>query len=324
MTMGHLDRRTVLAGLSAWAAPAAFAQAGFPSRAVQMIVPAAPGGPVSNVATLLQPHLARRWRQRVVLQYVPGNGTVTGVLAVARSPATGYHIGLATSALAINAALRSTMPYRTLDDLVPVSLLASFQYAIFANRREPIHHVGDLLAFARRRGGAVPYASPGIGTGANIAMEAFAYEAGFRVEHRPYNSTTPAEAAVRAGEVPLFVGGLTTTVEAAQNGPLQLVALMGGKTAIHADGVSWASDLVRGFEVTGHVGAIAPRAVPPAALQVLGADLAAVAKLPEMRAALTEIGMEPIGFFSPESEAHLRADIARWRLVGRAARIELN
>lgn len=317
-------RRTALAALAGWAVGDAGAQQVWPTRAVQIVVPSSRGAAIGDAAVILAAAFGKRWQQRVQLQNAPGDGTVSATLAVARAPADGYHLGLSTSALAINAALRTRLPYSTLADLAPVALLASFQYGIYAHRSLPVTTAAGLVAYAQAARAPVPYASPGVGTGAHVALEAFAFEAGIRVAHKPFVSAAQAERAVLAGEPSLLVMAVPSTIAAAMAGPLRLVALMGHKEQAALKGLSWASDVVSGFEITGQIGAIAPRAVPKALLQQIGQELAAAVRLPEVRAALAEIGMEASGIASVDAEAYLRADIARWRLVGRVAGIRLD
>ena len=319
-----IRRRAALTALGGVVMADAGAQPAWPSRPVRLVVPSTPGGAMSGAAAILAAALGRRWHQRLNLQFLPGYGTVTATLAVARSPADGLHLGLATSALAINAALRGSLPYDTLADLAPVSLLADFQYAVYAHRSLPVRNAGELVSHARHSRLPIRYASPGIGTGAHVAMESFAYEAGIRVAHVPFLSAVFAEKAVLGGDVPFLAYGVPTSIAAAMAGPLRLVALMGRKTVVDIQGVPWASNAVRGFELTGNIGVIAPRAVPAPLLRRLGEDLAASMREPDVRSAMADLGLQATGLAAADSESHLRADIARWRLVGQVTGIRLD
>ncbi|QHI97448.1 hypothetical protein GT347_05280 [Xylophilus rhododendri] len=290
-------------------------------RPTELIVPAGRGGPLDVTANILAEAMGRQWRQRVSLQHTAG--AVPGALAVARSNPDGSRIGLASPALCINAALRDSLPYSTLADLAPVCQLGNFEYGIFVNPALPVRDVAELIAYVQRARQPVRYASPGVGTGSHLAAESLAHEAGLKLEHVPFPTNGAAEKAVADGQIGILFNGLVASVSETRKLPVRLVALMGERRVADAAGVSSVAQVLPGFEFTGTLGVIAPRGLPFGLLRRLGQDITEMVNEPGIRRRLAEVGTEVVASSPDEYESRLRADIARWRLVGRITQVRL-
>ncbi|QJW84791.1 hypothetical protein HK414_17620 [Ramlibacter terrae] len=161
-------RRAVLAALAAAVAPgiaAAQSLDAWPDKPVKLIVPFTAGGPTDTVARLIATGLQAAWKQPVVIDYKPGAGTVLGTGIVAKSPADGYTLGMAITALTINPSLQPNLSYDTKKDIVGVSQVAQAHFGLFAHPSQPFNTMPELIAYAKKNPQALSFATPGAGTG---------------------------------------------------------------------------------------------------------------------------------------------------------------
>ncbi|QHI97787.1 hypothetical protein GT347_07150 [Xylophilus rhododendri] len=318
------SRRAALAALASLCCSEAGAQSGAvrAARPTELIVPGSRDAPLGVSAAVLAEAMSLRWRHRVALQFA--SGAVSGALAVIKGSPDGNRIGLASPSLGINAALRPALPYSTLADLAPVCELATFEYGIFVNPALPVHTVAELIAHALDARTPMRYVSPGVGTGSHLAAESMGYEAGVKLEHVPVPTYDAAEKVVATGQVQVLFRGLAASVAETRKGPLRLIGLMGQRVVADAAGVSSVAQVLPGFEFTGTLGVIAPRTMQPATVRQLAQDISSLVTAPDTRQRLASLGLQAQASSPDEYEAHLRADIARWRLVGRITKVRLS
>jgi len=149
--------------LAAGVASVAAAQtaADFPSRPVRLLVPFAAGGPTDVVARILADLLSVRWGgQSVVIENRPGAGTIVATAALAKAPADGYTVLVATNSLLINPAIGQRLPYDTEKDFAPVSMVATQPVALVANKSFPANTIPELVDVARKSGQPLNFTSP--------------------------------------------------------------------------------------------------------------------------------------------------------------------
>ena len=194
-----LGRRMLLAG-----ATTAAAQPAFPSRPVRLVVPYPAGGGTDIIARLLTEPLRDDLGQPVIVDNRPGAGTVVGTQALVLAPPDGHTLCVAISALTVNAALRSDLPFDTRRDVAAVTRLANTHIALVTPARTGMTTLADALARARTTDGGLAYASPGIGTVTHMAGELLARLGGVTLVHVPYPGSGPALNDVLGGRVPLM------------------------------------------------------------------------------------------------------------------------
>jgi len=146
--------RLACAALAAAAAGAVFAQAGYPSKPVRMIVPSSAGGGTDIVARIIAPELSKRFGQQIVIDNRPGAGTMIGIEVAAKSPADGYTVLMGLSTLAINSALYKKVPYDPQRDFAPITQAVSSASIIVVHPSIPVKTLKELIAFARARPGS--------------------------------------------------------------------------------------------------------------------------------------------------------------------------
>jgi tripartite-type tricarboxylate transporter receptor subunit TctC len=292
---------------------AAPAQAPFPSKAVTLIVPNAPGGAIDILARLLERNLSDTWKQPVIVQYKPGAGTVMGTDFVAKSPPDGHTIGLVITGHMINPSLRKNMPFDTLKDLSGVSLLAISPIVITANPRLAANDVKELVALAKKD--KLSYASPGSGSSMHLGAELLKSTAGIDMLHTPYKGSGGAYPDVMAGRVDLLFDPLFSSLPHIKSGGLKPIAILSAKRSTIAPEIPTVAETLPGFTVDSVFGAVVPSGTPRDVVHRISADMNKVLQSPEVRQRMADIGLSPVGNTPEQFDAYIRAEIPKWATV---------
>ena len=312
----------LLAAVSASAASAQ-APADFPTRPVKLVVPFAAGGPTDVVARILADLLSARWAgQSVVIENRPGAGTIVATAAVAKAPADGYTMLVATNSLLINPAIGQKLPYDTEKDFAAVSMVATQPVALVANKSFPADTVADLVALAKRSAEPLNFTSPGPRGVGHLAGEMLKQRAGIAMTHINYNGSAPALTDVIAGRVPLMFDIWHSAKRYVDSGELKLIAPAGAKRLADAPQVAAIAETYPGFDVIAFNALVAPAGVPAPVLDKLSADLRAVINSREFSDKVRHLGIFPLGNTPQELSAWMREQIARWQEIAKAANIK--
>jgi len=252
--------RLALGAIVAVAAPAgAGAAEPWPAKPIRIVVTFPPGGQTDVVARLIQPHLEARLGQPVVVENRPGAGGTIGVDAVAKAAPDGHFIGVGPmGALTVNMSLQEKMPYDTLKDLAPISLLTSTPFVLAAPLSFAASHVGEVIALAKTDAGNLSIGHGGNGSAMHLTALLFNHMAGVNIALVPYRGSGPALNDVVAGHIPLAVGDTTSALGVLRTGKVKAL----GVSSLRRDVTAGRSDLRRirlaRFRIHGlvrHVGA---------------------------------------------------------------------
>lgn len=295
----------------------------WPDKPVKLIVPFTSGGPTDTVARIISTGLQAIWKQPVVIDYKPGAGTTLGTSIVAKSPADGYTLGMAITALTINPSLQPNLPYDTKKDLVGVSQVAQAHFGLFAHPSQPFNNMQELIAYAKKNPNALSYGSPGTGTGTHLAGEMLASMAGIRLLHIPYKGSAPAQQDIIGGRVPLLFDVLFSSMPFVKDNRMKVIALSSPKRALSNPDIPLIAETVPGFSAVSAIGIIGPVGMPPALLQKISADIGQVVRSAEVVARMQQLGMEPVGSTSDQYTAQIRQDIDKWAVIVKSAGIKL-
>jgi tripartite-type tricarboxylate transporter receptor subunit TctC len=297
------------------AAASAQAPADFPTRPVKLVVPFAAGGPTDVVARILADLLSARWAgQSVVIENRPGAGTIVATAAVAKAPADGYTMLVATNSLLINPAIGQKLPYDTEKDFAAVSMVATKSF--------PADTVAGLVALAKRSAESLNFTSPGPRGVGHLAGEMLKQRAGIAMTHINYNGSAPALTDVIAGRVPLMFDIWHSAKRYVDSGDLKLIAPAGAKRLADAPQVAAIAETYPGFDVIAFNALVAPAGVPAPVLDKLSADLRAVINSREFSDKVRHLGIFPLGNTPQELSAWMREQIARWQEIAKAANIK--
>src|SRR3954471_17527131 len=197
-------RRRVLAAMAALGPSLLLAQqqpAAGEGQPLRMIVPFTPGTGIDLIARTVGPKLGQRLGRPVVVDNRAGASGNIGTEAVVRAAPNGTTLLVSVNTLVMNRSLYPQLPFDPVKDLIPVSLTSWGQLLLVANPRTGYKTVADLVAAAKRKPGAINYASPGVGTPHHLSMELFKSSAGIFLTHIPYRGTGPAVGDLLSGQV---------------------------------------------------------------------------------------------------------------------------
>ena len=295
----------------------------FPTRPVKLLVPFAAGGPTDVVARILADFLTARWNgQSVVIENRPGAGTIVATAAVAKSPADGYTMLVATNSLLINPAIGQKLPYDTEKDFAAVSMVATQPVALVANKAFPADTIAQLVDVAKKSPEPLNFTSPGPRGVGHLAGEMLKQRAGINMTRINYNGSAPALTDVIAGRVPLMFDIWHSAKRYVASGDLKLIAGAGAQRLGDAPDVPTIAETYPGFDVIAFNALVAPAGVPAPVLDKLSADIRAVVNSLEFADKVRNLGIFPLGNTPQELDAWMRKEIARWAGIAKAANIK--
>jgi tripartite-type tricarboxylate transporter receptor subunit TctC len=309
-------------GMSALAAPAVAQSEDYPSRAVTIVAPAAPGGLYSLFARLIGNKLEQRLGKPFVVENRPGASSIVGMMSVIRSPHDGYTLIVANNTgMAVNAALIKSLPYDPTRDLVPVALIARIPEVLAVNAALPVHSLTDLAKLAKATPGGLSYGSPGAGTGPHLSGVLLGSVLGVPFTHVPYKGMSPAISDVAAGHIAFMFSPIPFAAPLAEAGKLRL---LGVTTAERVDAIRDVPPLsdagLKGFDAVSWFMLVAPAGTPPDIVAKLHRESGVITGDSQVRAELIRLGLQPVPSPSPEDLRHFVAEeIARWSGIVRQA-----
>lgn len=314
-------RRAWAVGVAALAAAAtclagtASAQSTFPSHAVRLVVPFAPGGGVDEVARALAQSLGERLGQPFIVDNRPGASTVVGSLAVLHAVADGYTLLIASSSFTTASSLSKNLPFDAARDFVPVSMVANAAAVLAVNASSPARSLADFIALARSRPGEITCANFGNGTTPHLVAELFQQMTGVRFLDVPYNGGGPAVMATISGQtVAVFPTALPVLTQY-KAGRLRLLAIASRTRSSSLPDVPTFAEQGVPLETGTWFGLVAPAGTPPEVVARLNAAVASLESDQVFRKRLQAAGAE----FDPGPQAgfaaFLKSDQLRWRRV---------
>lgn len=305
--------------VAAWAGLVS-AQA-YPTRAIRLVVPFAPGGTFDYVARIVVPKLGEKLGQQVVVDNRPGGGTIIATEIVAKASADGHTLLLGSNVLALNPSLRKRLPYDAQKDLAPIALLASQDFAIGASVAFPAGSVRELISMARSKPGEIAFATAGAGSTGHIAAEYFMSLARINLNHIGYKSGGQSVAAVISAEVPLVFTGLPNVYLHMKAGRMKILGTSGAERATIAPELPAIAEVLPGYEFSNWFGVLAPAATPKAALARLERELLSTMQGPDVRKNLLARGFGVIGAPARQFASTIKSDTAKYGKIIREARI---
>ena len=309
-------RRLALAtwmGLWAWMAVAQE----WPTKPIRLVVTFPPGGSSDAAARIVAPRLAERLGQPVVVDNRPGAGGGVGLDLVAKSPADGYTIVLASAGgLTANPSLYKSLPYDPARDFAPITLFGTSPFVLLANPALPVSNVADVLKLASSQPGRLSYASGGNGTAMHLSGELLKSMGRVHIVHIPYRGSGPALMAVMGGETQLAVADITTAAAQIKSGRVKVLGVMGkDRSPLAPDMPTLSETGLRGYDSAGWFGILAPANTPPAVVQRLNTEITAVLRSADVRERFAAAGLEPLPSSSEDMAALMKSEAQKWSRV---------
>ena len=314
---------TALHAATAFAqAPAAAgaADATWPSRQVRIVVPYPPGGPTDIVARVVFQQVSEATGQQFIIDNRPGAGGNVGAEAVARAPADGYTLLVATTAHAINMSLFKSLSYDVQKSFAPVSLLTQGPLVLVVHPALPVRNVQELIALARSKPESLNYASSGNGQSTHLSAELFNSMAGIKMAHVPYKGSAPALNDVVSGQVPVMFDTMLSAMPFVKSGRLKALAVTSPSRSPAAPDIPTVSESgLAGYQVFAWNGLLAPAGTPPAVIARISQELRKAMQLTIVREKFNAQGFAA-SWETPEQFAgFLRNEVDKWTKTVKAS-----
>jgi tripartite-type tricarboxylate transporter receptor subunit TctC len=331
--MAHLLRQIRLSAMTAVAAALALAavhaptqaqgDAAYPSKPIRIIVGFGPGGGNDIFARLVGAKLAERLGQPVLIENKPGAGATIATDYVAKSTPDGYTLLVgATGAMAISPAVYSKLPYVTLRDFTPVSMIASFPLLVIVNADAPVKTIQELVAYAKANPAKANYASSS--PAFQLPTEQFKQQTGAPLEHIAYKSSAESVTAVMSGEVLVAIADAPPVSGHLKAGKIRALAVTGTQRLSDFPDVPTMAEAGVPLDVRLWSGLFAPVATPAPIVKRLEKEMMEIIKLPDVAARLKDLQVDPSGNTSAEFARMIEAELPRWVAIAKAANVKLD
>ncbi len=297
----------------------------YPVRTVRLVVGYPAGGLTDGVARTLSAGLAETLGQPVIVDNRGGAGSAIGTDIVAKSAPDGHTLLVADQALITNPTLYAKLPYDTLKDLQPVSMVGAASLAIVVHPSLPVRSVKDLVALAKSRPGQVNYASGGNGTATHLAGELFKQVAGVQMVHIPYKGAGVAIGDLLGGHVSIMFSSVGASAQHVAKGKIRALAVTGpARIAVFPEVPTLHEAGYPAAALVGYWGLLAPVGVSRDIVDRLSKTIAALIKKPEVHKRLVDQGVDPSGSSPAEYGEVIRREIAKWEKVIKVAGIKVD
>jgi tripartite-type tricarboxylate transporter receptor subunit TctC len=295
----------------------------YPTKPIRIIVPQSPGASTDLTARLIAQGLSEAFKQPVIVDNRPGSSGIGGTELVARAAPDGYTLMVVASSFSINAALGRKLPYDSIRDFTTVAQLSKFPNLLAAYPSYPVKTLQDVIALARAKPGQVSYASAGLATGTHMTAELLKFMTGIDILHVPYRGGGPAMAAAMGGQTQLVIGTSVGMLGQVRAGKLKAIAITSAKRSAAAPDIpTFAESGVPGYEHEPWNGMFGPARIPKSVLAKVNAEVARVLHSPDAIKVFERDGADVVGGTPEQFSAVLRAEIAKWTKVAKAAGIK--
>ncbi len=302
---------------AALTAPAALAQ-GFPSQPIKLIVGASPGGTTDMLAREVGQELGRLLRGTVIIENRAGAGGNIAADAVAKATPDGHTLLMSFSSHTINASLFPKLPFDSVKDFTPISMVATGPSMLVAHPSLPVNSVQDVIDYGKRNPGKLNFALGGVGSSLHLATEQFKMVTGLDLVNVPYKGTAPAMADLIAGHVPLMFSAVSNSAVQIKGGKIKLLAVTGTQRMKAYPNVPTVAESVPGFESVAWFGILGPAKMPPDVLAALNGAINKALESPAIRTRLQTESLDPAGNSSAAFADFIVKDIARYEKVVKA------
>lgn len=317
---------TIIAGLTAWPAAHAQAQAQdkWPTRAVTVIVPFAAGGNTDVMARIFSDQLGKRLGVPIVVENRAGAGGMTGLGAVAKAAPDGHTIGVATSGgIVINPILsKDNIAYNVEKDFTYLYGMAAMPNIWIVSPTVPANNMQELVAWLKANPNT-PYATSGVGTTQHLCGEMLSDVAGLKMTPVSYRSSAQSLQDIIGGQIQVACDNFSVAIEHVRGGKLRAVAITSPGRYALAPEIQPVGDTFKGLEQMPAFGWVAPANLPDAVAKRLTEELTAIGKMPEVRAAMQKFGVTQTELSGPEYSAALAKERAGYAAVIERAGIKL-
>ncbi|SAI19659.1 putattive exported protein [Bordetella ansorpii] len=316
-----LARASALMALNALGWPLPGRAASYPDKPVRLVVPYPPGAATDNLGRMAAEVYGKALGQTFIVENRGGGGTTIGTRSVATAAPDGYTIGIVDSTFTINPGLLgSRLPYDTLKDFAPITLLATAPFVMVVHPSVPAKDLAAFVALAKAQPGTLSFGSAGVGSAPHLAGEQLKQQAGIDLLHVPYRGGGTVFTDLLGGQVKFAFGTVPTLIEHIKGGRVRALAVTTpARVAQLPDVPTFAEAGLPGVDITPLFGLIAPAGMPADIVGRLADTLDVAVRKGELGGKLTSLGFRPVGSGPAAFDQRIRADVAKWtRLIEQA------
>jgi tripartite-type tricarboxylate transporter receptor subunit TctC len=296
---------------------------GYPARPVRVIVPQSAGGSTDLAARIVVQRMTEAMGQTFVVDNRPGAGSLNGTDTVAKAAPDGYTLLAVAASFSINPSLHTQLPFDPIRDFAPITRLAALPHILVVHPTLPVKNVKELVALAKAKPGELNYASSGVATSTHLAAELFKHLTGTQMVQVPYKGGAPGIVGLVSGEVQLYFATISTALPHVKSGKIRALAVTSAKRSVVAPEYPTIAEAgVRGYEHASWVGMLAPAKTPSAIVNTLNAEAVKAVSRDDVKNALLKDGLETVGDSPQQFAAVIKAEVAKWMKVVKAAGIK--
>jgi tripartite-type tricarboxylate transporter receptor subunit TctC len=322
--LGSLASALLLAGLCVSPAAEAFAQP-YPTKPIRILVPFTAGGVADIAARVLAEKMTEKLGERVIVENRPGAGGSVGMDVVARSPADGYTLMMASPGLVTNPSLQPDVTWDPVKSFTPLVMVASIPNVLVVGSKVPVSTLPELIAYAKATPGGITYASAGVGSSNHLAGELLSRSIQTEMVHVPYKGQGDALRDLMEGSVTTMALTAALAKPQIDSGRLKAIAVTTlSRSALLPNVPTMSEAGLPGFEVNAWIAMFLPAGVSGEIVAKLNGTMREVAELPEVRDRFLQLGAE-LSMGSPEELGrYIRAEVDKWSKVIKDANIKIN
>ena len=294
----------------------------YPVKPIRLVVPVPPGGSNDVLSRITAQAMSPGLGQQMVIDNRAGAAGMIGADNVAKSAPDGYSLLNIQASFVANPALRSKMPYDTLNDFVFVGLMARAPLLAVVHPSLPVKNIKELVALAKAHPGQINYGTPGIGSYTQLATELFRRMAGINIVHVPYKGIAPALTDLMGGHLQLAMTSPPSVMSQVQAGRLKALAVGGEKRSSFLPDIPTIAEAgYTGYRADYWWGIAAPAKTPIEIVNRLATELNKALQTAELKQRYAAEGAEPSVMTREQLTQFIASDIARWRQVARDANV---
>ena len=295
-------------------ASGAMAQASFPAHPIRLVVPFPAGGATDIFARAVSQKLGEKLGSAtIVVDNKPGAGGTIGSDIVAKAPADGYTLLLATSSThSIGPSLGGKLPYDAVADFTPIVHVGSAPNLMVVPKSSPAKSVKEWIAYAKANPGKLNYGSSGSGTIVHLMGEYFKAQTGVFLVHIPYRGTSLAMPDLVSGKLDVLFDSFPSALPHVKEGRLRALGITSLKRSPLFPEVPAIAETVPGFEATTWFGLYGPKAMPPELVARINTAVNQALREADVKDRLARLGIEPVGGTPQQFSAMLATDRAKW------------
>ena len=321
----NLKEKFRLPGLAILAMALFCAAAGaqeFPNRPIHIVVPFAPGGGTDVLTRILAQQVAEEFKQQVVVDNKPGAGGALGAGIVAKAPADGYTLYVASTATAMMPALYKNLGFDPIADFAPIALIGTSPFILIAANSLPAKTLPEMIALAKAKPGTLSYGSAGVGSVNHVTMELFKVMAGVNILHVPYKGSSAALADVIGGQVSMMMDTVISATQQVKSNTVRALASTSAERSPLSPDLPTISELgPKGYVATVWYGLVAPKGIPAAVAQKLNMQFNKALASPAVRQRFATLGAEPVFSTTAEFGELIASEEKKWSGIINGANI---